>query len=100
MAEKVIESFKKMSVQPDDVLHIVFFNACAKHVTAESKQLGQDVLRRLPSNFHQNTRLASAAVDMLMKFGEVERAEQLFATMKKKTVISYGAMMQGLFFIK
>ena len=99
MAEKVVQLFKKMSVQPDDVLRITLFNACAKHVTAESRKLGEDVLRRLPSNFHQKPQLANAAVDMLMKFGEVKRAEQLFASMKTKTLVSFGAMMQGLFSI-
>lgn len=99
MAEKVVKLFKKMSVQPDDVLHITLFKACAKHVTAESRQLGEDVLRRLSSNFHQKPQLANAAVDMLMKFGEVKRAEQLFASTRKKTLVSYGLMMQGLFSI-
>ena len=78
------------------VLQIVLFNACVKHGTTESKQLGQDVLRRLLPSFHQNTRLTSAAIDMPMKFGVGKRAKQLFSSTKKKTVTSYGVMMQGL----
>lgn len=95
MSEKVIELFKTMSIPPDDVINTLVMNACAKHVTADSKQLGQAVLKKLPSNFHEKHKVANTAIDMLMKFSEVKQAEDLFALMKKKTLVSYGAMMQG-----
>ena len=97
MPEKVIEWFKKMSIAPDHVITILVLNACAKHVTNDSKELGQDLLRRLSSHIHENAKVANAAIDMLMKFGEVKEAEDLFASMEQKTLVSYGAMMQGVY---
>lgn len=93
--EKVIESFKKMSVEPNEVLINLFFNACAKHVNAESIRLGKETLRQLPPSFLLNQFVINSAIDMLMKFGEVEEAERRFHSSKSKDMITYGIMMKG-----
>ncbi|CAF1436318.1 unnamed protein product, partial [Didymodactylos carnosus] len=58
-------------------------------------KLGKDVLNRLPVAFFQRCQLVNSAIDMLMKFGDVAHAEHLFQLTKKKTIVTYGAMMQG-----
>jgi predicted Zn-dependent protease len=95
MPEKVIQMFDTMSVQPDEVIAIILFNACAKVADPRAVKLGRTVLSELPAAFLDNSILMNSATDMLMKFGEVNEAEQLFKKIKRKNSIVYGAMMQG-----
>ncbi|CAM4978137.1 unnamed protein product [Rotaria socialis] len=96
MPEKVIELFETISVEVDEVLIIILFNACAKLCNSQAIKLGRDTLNRLPVSFLRNPTLVNSAIDMLMKFGDVNQAENLFEKMQKKTLITYGAMMQAI----
>ncbi|CAF4682722.1 unnamed protein product, partial [Rotaria magnacalcarata] len=58
-------------------------------------KLGRDTLNRLPISFLRNPTLVNSAIDMSMKFGDVNQAENLFEKIQKKTLVTYGAMMQG-----
>jgi pentatricopeptide repeat protein len=40
-------------------------------------------------------KLINSAIDMFMKFGDIDQAERLFDAMKKRCIATYGAMMQG-----
>ena len=84
-----------MSIQSDEVTYLILFNACAALSNERAKALGQRVLKQMPSAFLDNENLVNSAIDMLMKFGDVTQAEHLFKQLKKKTVVSYGALMQG-----
>jgi predicted Zn-dependent protease len=95
MPEKVLQMFDRMSVQPDEVIAIILFNACAKVADPHAMNVGKRVLNQLPAAFAENHILMNSATDMLMKFGEVNEAEQLFKKIKRKNSIVYGAMMQG-----
>ena len=95
MHEKVIELFEKITVEPDEVIIIILFNACAKLSTANAMTFGKDVLNRLPKSFLEHRKLVNSAIDMLMKFGDVSHAEELFQRMTKKSIVSYGAMING-----
>ncbi|CAF3356567.1 unnamed protein product [Rotaria socialis] len=97
MPEKIIELFETISVEVDEVLIIILFNACAKLCNSQAIKLGRDTLNRLPVSFLRNPTLVNSAIDMLMKFGDVNQAENLFEKMQKKTLITYGAMMQVLY---
>ncbi|CAF2092687.1 unnamed protein product [Rotaria magnacalcarata] len=93
--EKVIELFETISVEVDEVLIIILFNACAKLCNSQAIKLGRDTLNRLPISFLRNPTLVNSAIDMSMKFGDVNQAENLFEKIQKKTLVTYGAMMQG-----
>ncbi|CAF3020938.1 unnamed protein product [Rotaria socialis] len=95
MPEKVIELFEKISIKIDEVIIILLFNACAKLCNNRAIKTGRDALNRLPTSFLQNQKLINAAIDMLMKFGDVNQAEVLFEKTQNKTLVTYGAMMQG-----
>jgi predicted Zn-dependent protease len=95
MPEKVLKMFNTMSVQPNEVIATILFNACAKVADPCSVKLGKVMLTQLPAAFFDNPILMNSATDMLMKFGEVEEAEKIFKKIKRKNAILYGAMMQG-----
>ena len=91
----MIELFRNLSIQPDRVMILLLFNACAKHIDADSIQLGIRVLNELPATALANRPLTGSAVDMLMKFGQVKKAEDFFARVKTPDVSTYGAMIHG-----
>jgi pentatricopeptide repeat protein len=95
MSQKVLQHFNEMSVTPSAVTVTILFNACAKLADDAAMKLGKHVLCRLPTASFDDHILANSAIDMLMKFGEVNNAEHLFQSMKKKSVVTYGAMAQG-----
>ena len=95
MSAKVFDLFDQMSVKADAVILITFFNACADLLTDNAKKRGREVFRQLPRTVVDNEKLMTSAIDMLMKFGDVADAEQVFDSLKTKNVFTYGAMMKG-----
>ncbi|CAF4374437.1 unnamed protein product, partial [Rotaria magnacalcarata] len=49
----------------------------------------------MPENYRNNNITSTSTIDMLMKFGDVESAEQIFRSIKAKDFITYGAMVKG-----
>lgn len=95
MPDKVIELFEKISVEANEVSITTLFNACAKVCNSQAIQIGRDTLNRLPSSFLRHERLVTAAIDMLMKFGDINQAEVTFEKIQNKDIVTYGAMIQG-----
>jgi pentatricopeptide repeat protein len=95
MPVKVLQMFDTMPVQPDEVIITILFNACAKVADPRAVELGNRMLTQPSAAFFDNSILMNSATDMLMKFGEVQKAEHLFACMKKRDPASYGVMMNG-----
>jgi pentatricopeptide repeat protein len=95
MPEKVLQTIGTMSVPPDGVIAIMLFNACSKITDPHAIDLGKRVLNQLPAAFLEDQILVTAAIDMLMRFGDVRHAEHLFSTLKRKDAASYGGIMNG-----
>jgi pentatricopeptide repeat protein len=95
MPEKVLQMFDTMSVQPNEVIATILFNACAKAADPHAKELGKRVLNQLPAAFLEDPILVTAAIDMLMQFGDVRHTEHLFSKLKRRDAASYGVMMNG-----
>ena len=95
MSEKALDLFEQMPFPLQDVGYTIVFNACAKISNDRAKQLGRKILQQMPKEFQTNNYIRTSAINMLMKFGDVESAEQLFELTKKKDIIIYGAMMKG-----
>ncbi|CAF1282461.1 unnamed protein product [Adineta ricciae] len=91
---KTIDLFKQIR-EPNDVIMIVLFNACAHLRTKESLDITKQALRRMPKSYYSNPRLLTSLLDALMKCKAVEDAEKLFGTVPRKTSPMYGAMMKG-----
>lgn len=95
MPEKVIELFEKISIKYDEVIIMMLFNACAKLSNSHSMKVGKDVLHQLSPSFLQHQKLINCAIDMLMKLGDINQAEELFNKTKKKNLFTYASIMQG-----
>ncbi|CAF4301593.1 unnamed protein product, partial [Rotaria sordida] len=95
MYDKALDLFEQMPLNPNNVIHIIVFNACAQLGNDRAKEIGRKLLHQMPKHFHNDNILFTSAIYMLMKFGDVENAENLFQMMKKKDIITYGAMMKG-----
>ena len=97
MPQKVLELFPKMTVEPDRVISTLLFNACAKVATPQAIELGENLLARMPDSYCSNPIVMGSAINMLMRFGRVPLAEDLFSRMKKRDVSTYGVMINGFY---
>ncbi|CAF5226068.1 unnamed protein product, partial [Rotaria magnacalcarata] len=58
-------------------------------------KIGKELLAKMPENYRNNNIISTSAIDMLMKFGDVESAERIFRSIKAKDANIYGALMNG-----
>ncbi|CAF4334164.1 unnamed protein product, partial [Rotaria magnacalcarata] len=95
VAEKVLDLFDEMKIEPDQFNLSTLFNACAVLNNNRAMKTGKKLLDEMPENYRNNNITSTSAIDMLMKFGDVERAERIFRSIKTKNIITYGAMVKG-----
>jgi hypothetical protein len=95
MPEKVLDLLDQTNIQPDQVTLTTLFSACAQISNDRAKQIGRKLLHHMPKHFETNNYIQNSAINMLMKFGDVQGAEKLFQINKKKDIVTYGAMMKG-----
>ncbi len=95
MSEKALDLFEQMSSNPNDVIYTIIFNACAQLQNDRGKNVGKKVLDQILNKSGVDNVVLNSAIHMLMSFGDVKSAEQLFESIKKNDVIGYGAMMKG-----
>ena len=95
--EKVLQLFHQMPVKPDRVIITLVFNACARVASPQAIQLGQRLIDRMPSIYFDNRVVIGSAIHMLMKFGDVIAAENLFSRMKIHDKTTYGVMLNGYY---
>ncbi|CAF5195612.1 unnamed protein product [Rotaria magnacalcarata] len=58
-------------------------------------KIGKELLAKMPENYRNHNITSTSAIDMLMKFGDVESAERIFRSIKAKGATIYGALMNG-----
>jgi DNA-binding ferritin-like protein (Dps family) len=95
MFEKTLDLFEQLSLNPDRATYIIVLNACAHLSNDRSKELGKKLLEQMPNSLRNHINIRNIEIHMLMRFGDVQGAEDLFALVKKKDVITYGTMMKG-----
>jgi hypothetical protein len=95
MPEKALDLFENMAVDANEVVHLILFNACAALSNERAKALGKKQLAQMPRSFLEHVNLVSSAVDMLMKFGDVAEAEDLFKLLNEKNTSLCGTLMKG-----
>ncbi|CAF1407457.1 unnamed protein product, partial [Rotaria magnacalcarata] len=93
--EKALDLFEKVDIELDDVTYTLVFNACAKLCNDRAMKIGKKLLAKMPENYRNNNITSTSAIDMLMKFGDVESAERIFRSIKAKGANIYGALMNG-----
>ncbi|CAF1237394.1 unnamed protein product [Adineta ricciae] len=92
--QDAIDLFAKIK-KPNDVIYIVFFNACSQAANSEALNVGKRVFFQLLTNSNgniSNEKLLHAALGMFVKCSDIENAEKLFARLHRNQ-ISYGSMM-------
>lgn len=94
MESKAIELFKEIKYPGDIVLNLLF-NACAQLGTDDALNLTKQVSSKMIDSFQSNSRLMTSLLDALVKCGDIEYAEKLFLTFKKKTITMYRVMING-----
>ena len=95
MADRTLDLFEQMSVNPNNIIHTIVFNACAQLANERSIRIGKELLNQISHVLPTDNVLSNSAVHMLMRFRDIQDAERVFELIKEKTVVTYGAMMQG-----
>ncbi|CAF1590729.1 unnamed protein product, partial [Rotaria magnacalcarata] len=95
MFEKALDLFEQIDIELGDVTYTIVFNACAKLCNDRAMKIGKKLLAKMPENYRNNNITSNSAIDMLMKFGDVESAERIFRSIKAKGTNIYGALMNG-----
>ena len=93
--EKVFELLDTMTIQPDAYTLSMIFRACSQVNDERAKKIAYELMDQMRIEFRTDIVLQNSVLSMLMNFHEVGRAEQVFRSMKRRDVISYGAMMDG-----
>ncbi|CAF4372101.1 unnamed protein product, partial [Rotaria sordida] len=83
MSEKALDLFEKINLKLDDVTHTVVFNACAQLANDRAMKIGKKLLDEMPNDYRNDNVVLTSAIDMFMKFGDVESAERIFDSIKK-----------------
>jgi pentatricopeptide repeat protein len=94
MAQKAIDLFKEIK-NPDNVIFVLLFNACAQLGTEEALNLTKTNSKNIEKSIYSNVRLLTSLLDALMKCGDVTYAESLFNKSRQKGTEMCGAMMKG-----
>lgn len=94
MPEKAVELFAQVE-HPNEILLVLFCNACAQLATPEALQSLTRVSSSVSIKLYSNVHLLTSSIDAFMKCGDVQRAEALFRKSKTRVVAMYGAMMKG-----
>ncbi|CAF5135599.1 unnamed protein product, partial [Rotaria magnacalcarata] len=94
VAEKVLDLFDEMKIKPNQFTLGTLFNACAVLNNNRAMKTGKKLLDEMPENYRNNNITSTSAIDMLMKFGDVESAERIFRSMKTKNIITYNATIK------
>ncbi|CAM4956079.1 unnamed protein product [Rotaria socialis] len=95
VAEKVFDLFDEMKIEPDQFTLNILFNACAVLNNNRAMKIGKKLLDEMPENYRNHNVMSTSAINMLMKFGDVESAKRIFRSIKVKDIITYNAMMKG-----
>ncbi|CAF4003270.1 unnamed protein product, partial [Rotaria sp. Silwood1] len=95
MSEKVLDLLDEMTFKPDNFNLTVLFNACAEVANDRAVKIGRKLFDEMPHYYRNDIVLLNSAIHMFMKFGDVQNAEHIFDSMKKKDIITYNAMMKG-----
>ena len=98
MADKALDLFEKMSVNPNNFIHAIVFKACASLANERSVSIGKKLLNQISNELPMNNIISSSAVHMLTRLHDIQSAERIFERTKNKDAVAYGAMMQGNYF--
>lgn len=91
----MLDSINEMKIEPDQYLLGMIFRACAQVNNDKAKDIGMKLFDKMPNSFLANPALLTSTLNMLVSFGNINRAEKLFFSMKTPNVFSYGVLLKG-----
>ena len=94
MYDKALDLYEQMSVKPDNVIYTLTFRACAELESERAISIGKTLLARILQASAPDQTNLSSAIHMLMRFGDIKHAEQLFQSIKDKDITTYASMMK------
>ncbi|XP_057807460.1 pentatricopeptide repeat-containing protein At5g66520-like [Salvia miltiorrhiza] len=95
--KKAIDIFKEMEqvgLKPNEATVVAVLSACADLGALDLGSRLHDYSNK--SGFKANVLICNTLIDMYIKCGCLEAAKDVFEGMKKRTVVSWSAMIQGL----
>lgn len=95
MPEKALNVYENIGEASNNVIHAIVFTACASQCDERAIELGNRLYRELCKTRKNDTVLLGSVLNMLMKFGQVDDAQHLFAQIRQPTVPLFGVMMHG-----
>ncbi|CAF4569707.1 unnamed protein product, partial [Rotaria socialis] len=95
MFEKALDLFEQIHLSLTNVIYTIIFNTCAKLCNDRAMKIGKKLLAKMSENYRNDNFISTSAIDMLIKFGDVESAERIFRSIKAKGADIYGALMNG-----
>lgn len=95
MPEKTLHLFQQIREAPDDFSYRIAFDACATLRNQWAIDVGNKLLRQLPTIHKNNNFLVGSILKMLIRFDQLKDAEDFFHSSTKKTVVSYRTMIKG-----
>ena len=93
-AKEAINLFQRTK-NPDDILHIIFFNACAQIASKEILPVMENVSKKIRKSFYQNKAMLISMITAFMKCHDVQQAESIFEQTKNPSIEMTNAMMKG-----
>ncbi|KAF3794210.1 Pentatricopeptide repeat-containing protein [Nymphaea thermarum] len=93
-ALRLFWEMESQNIEPDQVAVLGILCTCAKSGYSLLAELIDDYVRR--KKFGENTVIANALIDMHAKCGNLGKACQIFNRMRKRTLVSWTAMIKGL----
>lgn len=91
--QKAVDLFYEIS-NPDEVIIILLFNACAQLANREALALVKKISSTIPRSFLSNPKILASQFDAMIKCGDLVSAELAF-NRTKMSVISYGNLMNA-----
>ncbi|CAF1523270.1 unnamed protein product, partial [Adineta ricciae] len=95
MFQKVLDLFQTLPLNPDEAIYTIAISSCGQLSNDRATRIGKQLIDNLPENLKGSEKVMNSTIFMLMKFGNVDEAEQLVHQMKHKSIYTYGAMMKG-----
>ena len=96
-SEDALTLFEKMTIIPDRFLVTIAFGICANLVNERSIKLGRKIFSKIHEKYSQDIVVMTSALNMFVKIGDMDKAKELFTSMKSKDIVSYNAMIKGYY---
>lgn len=100
MPLKSLQLFEQISIDLNNVIYTIIFKAYAQLNNERAQMIGRKLLNETSTKTYVKNTVWNAVIHMLMHFGDVNGAEDVFKSLKEKSIVSYGTLLEGKHFSK